>query len=66
MAEHLRSHPEFGRVVPEIGQNSYREIIFQNYRIVYRLLDERVVIVGVVHAAMDLERQIEKRSWDLT
>lgn len=36
----LRSFPEIGRIVPEFEEDyidKYREIIFENYRIVYRI-----------------------------
>jgi plasmid stabilization system protein ParE len=33
-----------------------RELLFQGYRIVYRLENERVVILAIVHAARDLGR----------
>lgn len=29
-----------GRVIPEIGIDSYRELIFQNYRLAYRVLPD--------------------------
>lgn len=65
--DRLRDHPQLGRVVPEIADDSYRELIFQNYRIVYRpITPQRVVVLGVVHAAMDMERQIGRRDWDIT
>lgn len=52
--------------MPEIGDPRYRELIFQNYRIVYLTQSDWVTIVGVIHAAMDMERQAEQRDWDLT
>jgi len=55
-----------GRVVPEIGDDTYRELIFQNYRIVYRVLATGVVIIGVIHAAMDMEGLAGMREWDIT
>ena len=55
-----------GRVVPEIGDASYREVLFQNYRIVYRYVADGVTVLAVVHGAMDMHRQIENREWDLT
>jgi plasmid stabilization system protein ParE len=64
--DRLATFPESGRRVPEIDSETYREIVFQNYRIVYRLLAERVVIIGVVHAAMDMSSQAKRRSWDIT
>lgn len=46
----LRSLPERGRVVPEVG-NPFREIIFRSYRIVYRVSDDLVEVVRFWHAA---------------
>ena len=66
VVEHLRDHPELGRVVPEIADASYRELIFQNYRIVYRFVADQIVVLAVVDGAMDMERQIEERDWDVT
>jgi addiction module RelE/StbE family toxin len=65
-ADGLRDHPRRGRVVPEIGDETYRELIFQNYRIVYRVMDERIVVIGLIHSAMDITRQAARREWDLT
>jgi len=38
-----------GRIVPEVNIPFVREIIFQNYRIVYRNLDEIVEIITLFH-----------------
>jgi plasmid stabilization system protein ParE len=46
----LRTFPERGRVVPEIGE-PFREIIFRSYRIVYRLRNDLVEVVRFWHAA---------------
>lgn len=49
----LAHSPELGRVVPEFGDPSLREIIIQSYRVVYRV-DERNSSVQVIrfwHAA---------------
>jgi toxin ParE1/3/4 len=47
----LETSPRSGRIVPEIGDDALREVIHGNYRIVYRLRDERVEIVTVFHGA---------------
>ncbi|MBI2466215.1 MAG: type II toxin-antitoxin system RelE/ParE family toxin [Candidatus Rokubacteria bacterium] len=47
----LESHPLSGRVVPEVGDESLREVIQSNYRIVYRLRADVVEIVTVSHGA---------------
>ena len=47
----LAVFPRLGRVVPEIGQEDIREIIFGSYRIVYVVSDDEVNILTVFHAA---------------
>ncbi len=45
--EHLASHPDIGRVVPEFGQVSLRELIHPPFRIVYRRDPDAVRVVRV-------------------
>lgn len=45
-----------GRKVPESGQKDIRELIFQGYRIVYRLKPDCVQVLTVVHGSRDLTR----------
>ena len=47
----LESSPRAGRLVPEIGDDSLRELIHRNYRIVYRLRDDIIEIATVFHGA---------------
>lgn len=49
--ERLKDNPRSGRVVPELGDESIREVIHGSYRIVYRLRDGRVEIATVFHGA---------------
>jgi len=49
--DRLEGFPLSGRVVPEVGDESLREVIFRNYRIVYRLKPEIIEVVTVFHAA---------------
>ena len=51
VAGRLEAAPRSGRVVPEIGDESLREVICGSYRIVYRLRGESVEIVTVFHGA---------------
>lgn len=41
--------PEGGRVVPEIGRNDFRELLYRNYRIIYKLSEGLVSILTVRH-----------------
>ncbi len=47
----LKDFPNIGKIVPEVNNPSVREIIFQNYRIVYRNMDNYVEIITVIHGS---------------
>ena len=49
--ERLKENPRSGRVVPELGDESIREVIHGNYRIVYRLRQDVVEVATVFHGA---------------
>ena len=53
--ERLMIFPESGRIVPEYDQKDIREIIFQNYRIVYRVKSDTIEIVAITHGARLME-----------
>jgi addiction module RelE/StbE family toxin len=47
--EHLKAFPETGRIVPEINNSQFREIIFGNYRIIYRIEKKRISTLTIRH-----------------
>ncbi|RPI74548.1 MAG: type II toxin-antitoxin system RelE/ParE family toxin [Desulfobacteraceae bacterium] len=47
--EQPASLPEIGRVVPEIGNDRFRELIYGNYRIIYCIEKNHVSILTVRH-----------------
>jgi toxin ParE1/3/4 len=47
--EKLASSPDIGRVVPEIGNDQFRELIYGNYRIIYRIEKKQVSILTIRH-----------------
>jgi len=47
--KHLESSPKSGRVVHEIGNDQFRELIYGNYRIVYRVEKKQVSILTIRH-----------------
>lgn len=53
--ELLESFPMLGRIVPETNVSSIREIIINNYRIIYAVPDkEEVNILAVRHSSQPL------------
>ncbi|MCK5690155.1 type II toxin-antitoxin system RelE/ParE family toxin [Myxococcota bacterium] len=46
-AEKLSAHPNRGRPVPELAGSVFREIIWKNYRIIYRTGEKSVDIITV-------------------
>ena len=49
--EQLRQFPESGRKVPEDKTGTYRELIVGNYRVVYRVDEDTVTVVTLIHGA---------------
>jgi len=49
--DRLAVFPRSGRIVPEIGQENIREIVFGNYRIVYLVSEDDVSILTVFHGS---------------
>ncbi|MEA3436178.1 MAG: type II toxin-antitoxin system RelE/ParE family toxin [Thermodesulfobacteriota bacterium] len=47
--EQLKISPEIGRVVPEINNTQFREIIYGNYRIIYRIEKKQISILTIRH-----------------
>jgi toxin ParE1/3/4 len=58
-SEQLREFPRSGRVVPEYGHESVREIIVGKYRLIYELQSDGARVLAVHHGARllgDLEQ----------
>ena len=47
--EKLKDHPKLGRVVPEIRDEDYRELLEGNYRVIYWLGKSKVSVLTVCH-----------------
>jgi toxin ParE1/3/4 len=62
-AERLTAFPMIGRVVPEAQTENVREILYRSYRIIYRIVGERVDVLTVVHGSRDLWGQ-EPKPWE--
>jgi toxin ParE1/3/4 len=49
--DQLITFPESGRIVPEFGQKTLKELIEGNYRIIYKIHPQFTSIVRVHHVA---------------
>ncbi|TFF88986.1 MAG: type II toxin-antitoxin system RelE/ParE family toxin [Promethearchaeota archaeon] len=47
----LKEFPQLGRLVPELSIPSVKEITFQNYRIIYRTVNDYVEIITTFHGS---------------
>jgi toxin ParE1/3/4 len=56
--------PYAGRRVPEADSDDIREILFRNYRIMYRVEAEGILILMVIHGARDVSR-ITPKPWEV-
>jgi plasmid stabilization system protein ParE len=52
--DRLQEFPKSGRVVPEAKRPNIREVIFKNYRIIYRVERKRVSVLTVRHSKQRL------------
>jgi toxin ParE1/3/4 len=54
----LTNHPKAGKIVPEFGSQSIRELICGNYRIVYRIVGYNRIDILTVHNCSRLIRNV--------
>ena len=47
--DQLRANPEIGRIVPEINEHQFRELIYGNYRIIYHIGIKQISILTIRH-----------------
>ena len=47
--EQLKNFPEIGRIVPEISDSDFRELIYKNYRVIYRIDKKQISILTIRH-----------------
>lgn len=54
--ENLMDFPYIGRIVPEYHNSDIREIIYQSYRIVYKVEKKTIFLVLVTHGSQTLPK----------
>lgn len=47
--EQARRHPASGRMVPEFGREDVRELIEAPYRLVYRVRQDAIEVLSILH-----------------
>ena len=45
----LKEFPLSGRVVPELDNSKYREILVRNYRVIYSIVEDVIYILTIRH-----------------
>lgn len=53
-SEQIAEFPNSGRIVPEFREENIREIIERPYRIIYRIEEDEVDILAIVHGSQVL------------
>lgn len=58
--EKVSVFPLLGRIVPEGCNKNTREIIYQNYRIIYKITGKAIIILTVIHGGRNLYGALNK------
>lgn len=62
----LETFPKCGRIVPELENYDFREVIYRKYRIVYRIKENSkdIEILAVIHGSRDMPNAFHE-DWEL-
>jgi len=60
-SQQISSHPLSGRAVPEYEMDQIREVIEGPYRIIYYIKPDQIDILAVIHGAMTILKDTEKK-----
>ena len=60
----LKELPERGRMVPEFSNTSIRELFIREYRLIYKIEEPRIIILGIIHGRRDLGALAKKDKWE--
>lgn len=64
IAENLSTDPERGSVPKELrslGIQEYRQVFFKPYRLIYRVVDARVIVYLIVDGRRDMQSLLARR-----
>lgn len=62
--EKLAAYPERGSCPKELlalGIREYRQTLFKTYRLIYRVLDRRVIVYLIAHGRRDMQSLLARR-----
>jgi len=62
--EGLEDFPKMGRSVPEADDENIRELLFYNYRVIYRFETDRILVLTIIHGSRDLSQKSDK-PWEI-
>jgi toxin ParE1/3/4 len=57
----LKDFPHIGRIIPEFEEefyDKYRELIYENYRIIYKIIEIEIIIVRIIDGRRLLEKEM--------
>lgn len=57
-SQQISTFPRSGRRVPEYNAPDLREVIEGSYRIIYRIKEEQIDVLAVVHSAQELPPEL--------
>lgn len=53
-SQQIAEYPQSGRRVPETDKDDVREVIEGSYRLIYRIREDQVDVLAVIHTAREL------------
>ena len=59
--DHIAEFPLSGRIVPESAVENIREIIVGNYRVIYRVDPDKLVVLTVIHGARNISEGLSSQ-----
>ena len=54
----LSIFPKMGRKLPDLEDPNIRELIFKNYRVIYRILEDKIQIIRIFHGSKILDFEL--------
>lgn len=63
--ENLGDFPKIGRMVLGFKKENIRELIFHNYRIVYKVEKECIYIVSLCYGSIDILKRSDNENWEI-